>query len=275
VTRTVHKPILRSRALPLFQFLFFLASRRRRREEGKERGLKHGCLFGSQGTLARTRSAEISPFFSSTVHISSLTCALHRRPNDAANLGFLVGVAPPDSVRDGIQVHTSCWLSVPSLVSHAMLQEILPHRFSTSVRLYFPFLVCLLPRGLQSADIDEKEIRKEKPEELVVALAHAKVILALFLLSNLILLPFYFSLWLLFRMTVRTHPELVWIHNNPLQYIRVARDRGWKFSSSIRTPMDWEGMGFYFIQTRGWEMPRWDRWSGARQLARQFCVYSD
>jgi len=34
--------------------------------------------------------------------------------------------------------------------------------------------------GLQSADIDEKEIRKEKPEELVVALAHAKVTLALF-----------------------------------------------------------------------------------------------
>ncbi|BAS83094.1 Os03g0229600 [Oryza sativa Japonica Group] len=28
---------------------------------------------------------------------------------------------------------------------------------------------------LLSADIDEKEIRKEKPEELVVALAHAKV----------------------------------------------------------------------------------------------------
>uniref|UniRef100_A0A8R7U8T9 Maf-like protein n=1 Tax=Triticum urartu TaxID=4572 RepID=A0A8R7U8T9_TRIUA len=27
---------------------------------------------------------------------------------------------------------------------------------------------------LLSADIDEKEIRKEKPEELVVALAHAK-----------------------------------------------------------------------------------------------------
>jgi len=50
-------------------------------------------------------------------------------------------------------------------------------RFSSFI---FFFSFASLGGRLQSADIDEKEIRKEKPEELVVALAHAKVILALF-----------------------------------------------------------------------------------------------
>jgi septum formation protein len=38
--------------------------------------------------------------------------------------------------------------------------------------VHFPSLFLVF----QSADIDEKAIRKEKPEELVVTLAHAKVI---------------------------------------------------------------------------------------------------
>lgn len=40
-----------------------------------------------------------------------------------------------------------------------------------------PFSECLpiLSLKMKSADIDEKAIRKEKPEELVVALAEAKV----------------------------------------------------------------------------------------------------
>jgi septum formation protein len=53
-----------------------------------------------------------------------------------------------------------------------------------------PLLFSCFPSiWIQSADIDEKEIRMEKPEELVVALAHAKVISFPFLLpKNLVLL---------------------------------------------------------------------------------------
>jgi len=59
---------------------------------------------------ARMRS-KISPFCS-VVSIFLSNLCLHWRWNDAANPGLLVGVAPPDSVRDGIQVHSSCWFFV-------------------------------------------------------------------------------------------------------------------------------------------------------------------
>ena len=74
-------------------------------------------------------------------------------------------------------------------------------RFSSFI---FFFSFASLGGRLQSADIDEKEIRKEKPEELVVALAHAKVILALFC-SRTGFRCYIFFLWLVFRIKEGKH----------------------------------------------------------------------
>jgi len=74
-------------------------------------GLDHGCLFGSQGTRAGTHAQQNLTVLLYCQYFLSNLC-LHWRWNDAANPGLLVGVAPPDSVRDGIQVHSSCWFFV-------------------------------------------------------------------------------------------------------------------------------------------------------------------
>lgn len=59
-------------------------------------------------------------------------------------------------------------------------------------------LFCLLVFVLQTADIDEKAIRKEKPEDLVMALAEAKV-QSLFIFEFDIFVRFH--MWLCFELS--------------------------------------------------------------------------
>lgn len=86
------------------------------------------------------------------------------------NLGIIVNGSSTNSNRNGIWIHNygMLFLSLSSVffIWYQILEDLIS----------FMFLI-------QTADIDEKGIRKEKPEELVMALAQAKVWLVL--LSNL------------------------------------------------------------------------------------------
>lgn len=97
-------------------------------------------------------------------------CRRHRRRCcwRADNIGFVVRGSPAHSGQDGIRLHCHGSFSLRWLSA----------RVSNSVAISAVLWVRKLELGswfLQTADIDEKAIRKEKPEELVTALAEAKV----------------------------------------------------------------------------------------------------
>ena len=74
--------------------------------------------------------------------------------------GIVLGSTPQDSIRNGIPIHDNG-------ITYMKL-----------IRFGFEYLRCgflKLWYFVQTADIDEKSIRKETPEELVMALAEAKV----------------------------------------------------------------------------------------------------
>jgi hypothetical protein len=92
-------------------------------------------------------------------------------PDPEGHTRIVVAGTPRDLGRHGIRVHRHGWLAIlepcnssPSVSS--------PIEFPATYRCLF---MSDSPCVSQSADIDERAIRREEPEQLVKALAEAKV----------------------------------------------------------------------------------------------------
>jgi hypothetical protein len=129
-----------------------------RRGQGGE---KNGGLFSSQGKRASTHTPTHPP------QLSVLDLSASLLTLESSTMQLILG----SSSASRRQILSEMGYQLTLLVGDfspcfQMLDR------SSYCFVHFPSLFLVF----QSADIDEKAIRKEKPEELVVTLAHAKVI---------------------------------------------------------------------------------------------------